>query len=242
MEARRRPKSKPTSWKFGDTHSSNEESPTHEYTAPGSYKATLTVSAAAKIASVHLGAGFPLPVHNVKIKTRDSGEHPIAGVDVLYVGPEGTRIQATTGPEGEATLEGLPNGTDTVYAYESGFEPLVGHVKVSAGAGTATLTLLTGEVATSTLKSHELTLPEIEALGINVNDPANQHVYEFEVRLAFIEGEPPKPLHGYINSNSEFVFAGGVVAVAAADGHAHQWVPGRAAVVAVPLPSSTATP
>ena len=193
-------------WEFGDGSTNTEKSPVHTYAAAGSYAATLTVSRGTETAHQSISVTVSAPAaHNVKIKTVDHEGHPIAGATVLYVGSGGTRVQATTGAEGEAALEGLPDGTDTVYAYESGYRPLVGNVAVTGGAGTTTLTLVSGEVATSTLKSHELNLKEIEAAGINVNDPANQHVYEFEVRLAFIEGTPPATLHGYINNSGVFV-------------------------------------
>ncbi len=193
-------------WEFGDGATSTEKSTTHTYAAPGTYTATLTVSRGTETAhqSTTVTVTAPAP-KNVKIKTVGSGGTPIAGATVLYVGSSGARVQATTGTEGEAALEGLPDGTDTVYAYESGYRPLVGAVTVSGGAGSATLTLVSGEVATSTLKSHELDLKEIEAAGINVNDPANQHVYEFEVRLAFTEGAPPATLSGFVNNDGAFV-------------------------------------
>jgi hypothetical protein len=85
----------------------------------------------------------------------------------------------------------------------AGFQPAVGHVNVSGGIGKATITLASGAVATSTLKDKEMTLTEIEGAGINTADPANQHVYEFEVRLAFFE--EPVVLDCHVNSAGEFV-------------------------------------
>ena len=116
------------------------------------------------------------------------------------------RIEGLTDSNGNAALAGLPDGTDTVSAYKSGYRPADGPVAVEAGAGEATITLATGEVAASTLKSQEMTLSEIEAAGIDTSDPSNEKVFEFEVRLAFTEStEASDQFHCYINGNGEFV-------------------------------------
>jgi hypothetical protein len=193
-------------WQFGDGESASGVSTSHTYSSPGTYTAQLTVSRGGEHESAAVTVQVePAPVHAAVVEVTD-GHSPLPGATVLYIGPSNTRIQATTGSDGKATLPGLPDGTDTVYAYENGYQPAVGKVAVSGGGGEATIPLSSGEVVASTLKSHEMTLKEIEEAGINVNDPANQNVYEFEVRLAFIESPtPPIEFHCYINSKGEFV-------------------------------------
>jgi hypothetical protein len=149
----------------------------------------------------------PKPSEALTVTVQDAEAHPIAEAEVLYVGPDGTRQQASTNSSGEALLAGLPQGADTVYAYKSGYTPAIVQASVSAGHyGAALVTLKSGEVATASLKSHEMTLAEIEAAGIDTSDPANKSVYAFVIKLAFVESPVPGvELHGAINEEGEFV-------------------------------------
>jgi PKD domain/Carboxypeptidase regulatory-like domain len=198
------------SWSFGDGSAGNGSVAAHVYGSPGTYTATITVHRGAESAEQHVTvavASASTPSHSLTIKTQDAGGNPLSGVEVLYIGPSGTRIEGVSDASGAATLDGVPGGAQTVYAWAAGYQPAVGHVTVSEGGGEATVTLSSGAVATSTLKSHEMTLKEIEAAGIDTSDPANQRVFEFEIRLAFFEtSEPQEPkLHCYINSEGHFV-------------------------------------
>ncbi len=194
-------------WEFGDGGEAEGESVSHAYASPGTYTATLTISRGGENTSASVKVTVePAPTHTATIKVTDGSHNPLSGATVLYVGPGDVRIQAETGSDGKASLPGLPDGADTVYAYRSGFQPAVGQVTVTGGEGESTIALSSGEIVSSTLKSHEMTLHEIEEAGINTNDPANQNVYEFEVRLAFIESpQEPVQFHCYINSQGEFV-------------------------------------
>jgi RHS repeat-associated protein len=195
------------SWEFGDGSEAEGESVSHSYTSPGTYTAKLTITRGAESTSASVTVTVaPAPTHTATVEVTDASHNPLSGATVLYIGPGDVRIQAATGGDGKASLAGLPAGTDAVYAYRSGFQPAVGQVTVSGEEGETTIALASGEIATSTLKSHEMTLKEIEEAGINVNDPANQNVYEFEVRLAFIEStQESVQFHCYINKEGEFV-------------------------------------
>jgi hypothetical protein len=195
------------SWEFGDGADAEGESVSHAYASPGTYTAKLTIKRGAESTSASISVTVaPAPTHTATIEVTDTSHNPLSGATVLYIGPGGVRTQGETGTDGKASLAGLPNGSDTIYAYRSGFQPAVGHVTVSGEVGETTIALSDGEVATSTLKDHEMTLKEIEEAGIDPNDPANKNVYEFEVRLAFIESpQEPIQFHCYINSHGEFV-------------------------------------
>jgi hypothetical protein len=206
-------------WDFGDGFSAAGATATHIYDKPGRYTATLTVSDGAASASATVSVTVvsppPQPVH---ITTLDENGRPIAAAEILYIAPDATRTEAHTGASGVANLAGLPDGSDTVYAYERGYQPAVGQVTVSGGSGQLTIHLSSGAIATSTLKSHEMTLAEIESAGIDTNDPANQMVFEFEVTLVFsASGEAPVKFDCHINSHGEFVggcgFGGGSIEV-----------------------------
>lgn len=195
-------------WEFGDGATAESVNVTHAYAEAGTYTATLTVNRGTETASTSVTVSVtPAPAHAPVVEITDSGHGALPGATVTYIGPGNVRIQGTTDAEGKASLPGIPNGRDTVYAYKSGFQPAVGHVHVNGGAGETTIALASGEVATSTLVGREMTLKEIEAAGINVNNPENQNVYEFEVRLAFIETPemPQIEFKCYINNAGEFV-------------------------------------
>ena len=195
-------------WSFGDGKSAEGETVAHAYAEAGTYEATLTVKRGgeqdSQSVAVHV---LPLPAHKANIEVTDEAEQPISGAQVLYMAADGTRTEAITGSDGKAALAGLPDGTDTVYAWKGGFKPATGQVKVSDGKGEATVRLAEGEVVATTLETHEMTLKEIEEAGIDPNDPANNMVFEFEVALAFVS------FHGYINEAGNFVgpseFTGG---------------------------------
>jgi PKD repeat protein len=195
-------------WQFGDGGSGQGAIVSHTYTQSGTYTATLTVSdgtgRATASTTVHVS---PPPAQQAEVEVLDEHGQPLSGAEVMYVTPDGQRTSAVSDSGGTALLANLPDGTDTVYAYSEGFQPAVGQIDVSSGAGHATIQLHSGAVAASTLEDHQMTLSEIEAAGIDTSDPANQNVYEFEVRLAFVESpqQGPVGLSCRIDSDGEFV-------------------------------------
>ena len=197
-------------WSFGDGESAEGVSVSHAYAEAGTYKATLTVKRGGEEDSqtVNVKVLAP-PAKHVSVEVTDESEAPIPGAQVLYLGPDGTRTEALTNGEGDASLAGLPDGTDAVYVWKSGFKPATAQVEVSGEEGEATVQLAEGAVVATTLQSHEMDLEEIEEAGIDTSDPANNQVYEFEVALAFTSIE----FHGYINEGGSFVgtpeFGGG---------------------------------
>jgi hypothetical protein len=194
-------------WQFGDGGEAEAISPTHGYAAAGDYTATVMVSRGGEEASATVSVEVePPPTHEALVEVTTRGGTPLVGASVLYIGPGGERIEGVSDGGGTAHLAGLPEGVDAVYAYADGYQPAVGHVSVSGGGGEATVALESGELGATTIKSHEMNLEEIEAAGIDVNDPANQNVFEFEVRLAFVpEPQEEATLRCYINENGEFV-------------------------------------
>ena len=198
------------SWDFGDSASSEGVVVHHAYSSPGTYTATLTVTRGSEHESASVKvmvAAKPEPSKEVAVTVVDASKHALEGAQVLYIGPDGARTEGLTNVSGEAVLAGLPEGTDTVYAYKGGYRPAAGQVSVNAEhSGSTSVTLSSGEVATSGLESHEMTLTEIINAGIDTSNPANQNVYEFEVKLSFTESPQPQvELHGAVNSAGQFV-------------------------------------
>ena len=204
-------------WQFGDgakEEGAGDAILHHTYATAGEYTAKLTVFRGGEESSASVTitvtakpkpAGGGHPAEGVYVTVKGVGDEPLAGATVLYVGSGGARIEAASNSGGEAVLKGLPEGTDTVYVYESGLRPAVAQVAVNGeGDGTASVTLTKGEVAAAEVKSKELNYEEIVKAGINPSEPANQNVYKFVIKLAFIES-PPVEVHGYVNSGGEFV-------------------------------------
>ncbi len=186
-------------WDFGDGSSGEGALVSHEYAAAGKYTATLTVTRGGETSKATVTVTVASFAHLATVTVVDEAKQPINGAQVLYIAPDATRTEAITKGSGQAGLGGLPDGTDTVYVYKSGFLPKAAQVSVAEGAGSATVTLKSGELAEAKLTSHEMTLAEIEAAGIDTSDPNNNNVYEFRVELPFGGGKC------YVNTAGEFI-------------------------------------
>jgi YD repeat-containing protein len=173
-------------WDFGDGTQASGAIVQHSYKATGHYTATLTVGRGGETSQQSISVTVIHPEHETTITVQDENHQPLAGAEVLYIGANNVRIEATTDGAGEAYLAGLPDRTDTVYAVKlPGYLPAVGQVNVSGGGGEATITLKQGELGEAKLEEHEMNRKEIEEAGIDVNDPANQNVYSFQIALHF---------------------------------------------------------
>ncbi len=204
-------------WEFGDKTTEEVTAPSVSHTYAEATPAgkpdiaTLTVkhkgesSAPATVNVTVLPA--PSAAEALTVTVLGSESQPLIDADVVFVGADGTRTEARTDSSGHALLAGLPSGVDTVYAYAPEYQPAIAQVSIDTSHhGTATVSLSKGEIATTKLKAHEMTLAEIEAAGIDPSDPANNNVYEFELRLAFIDSPTPAvELHGSVNGEGEFV-------------------------------------
>jgi hypothetical protein len=194
-------------WDFGDGKTGVGAGVQHTYSAAGHYTATLAVTDGTSTAKGTVTVTVSSPAPGAAITVRDSKGGPISGADVVYMASDGSRISATSDGDGIATLEGLPDGSDGIYAYASGYQVATGSVTVSGGVGSATMNLDEGQVATASLTSTPMTLAQIEAAGIDPNAPGNQSVYQFHIELAFppdYAGTVPD-LCGFVNGSGEFV-------------------------------------
>jgi PKD repeat protein len=196
------------SWSFGDGTSAVGATVSHTYAAAGEYQAKLTVtgpggttaSATTTIDVIGKPGGGGLAI------TVRSGGVPIVGAQVLVQLAGGNRVEATTASEGVAHLDGLPDGSYEVSVYSSGYLPASAAATVSEGEGTGTIELTAGELAKAQVTDNAMTLTEIEAAGINPADPANRHVYAFQLHLNV--GSPENTLSGYIGGGG-FIAANG---------------------------------
>ena len=198
-------------WDFGDGTSANGQTVQHTYASPGSYTVTLTVSEGATTATATVAVTVTsAAAAGAAVTVKDSNGNPIPGASVVYIAPDGTDTNVATDGTGVANLPGLPDGTDAVYAWASGYQVGTGQITIANGDGSTTITLQSGEVATASMSSTQLTLQQIEAAGINTSDPANQNVYQFTVALNFppqYEGAASNPpvITGYVNGAGQYV-------------------------------------
>ncbi len=196
------------SWDFGDGGSAIGATASHHYDAAGTYPVTLTITDAGHDATATTTVTVANRAPGARITVLAPGGQRMQGASLVYAAADGTRTTATTGADGVGVLVGLPDGVDAVYAWADGYRPAVAQVTVDGGIGDATVTLTSGQIATTTLESHPMTLAEIEAAGIDPNDPSNQNVWQFEVALNFTGptgGPGHEHLCGHLNAAGQFV-------------------------------------
>ena len=174
-------------WEFGDGSSADGETADHTYTDPGSYTAKLTVTADGQTSSNTATITVdPKPATaGLQVTITDDSSNPLSGAEVVVVDSSGKRYTATSDGTGVADLQGLADGSYTVYAWKDGYLPATGNAAVNNNTGSTTVALKAGQVATTSLTSTPLTRDQIIAAGIDPNDPNNQNVYQFEIHLAF---------------------------------------------------------
>ena len=197
------------SWDFGDGTTANGATVQHTYGKAGSYTARVTVTEAGATASATVAVNVMASATGTMVTVEDPSGAAISGASVIYIGSNATQTSATTGQDGTADLQGLPDGSDTVYAWANGYQVGEGQVAVAGGSGSATVQLQSGQVATTTLKSTQLTEAQIATAGIDTSDPDNENVYQFTVALHFPPKYAPTPqppsVSGYINGAGRFV-------------------------------------
>jgi PKD repeat protein/flagellar hook assembly protein FlgD len=188
-------------WDFGDGGGADGVAVDHAYTTAGTYTATLTVTAdghsdkdsAVITVGQSIQSGLVISVH-------DEGGTAVAGAELVVIAGSGERYSATTDDTGHGHLQALPDGSYTIYAWKQGYLPAKATGTVSGNAGSASVTLKAGQVATASLASTPMTYDQIVAAGIDPDDPANQHVYEFKINLAFETDGPTAQVSGYAAS------------------------------------------
>ena len=178
-------------WDFGDGSSADGSQVSHTYTTAGTYTAQLTVTSGTSSAksSATITINPPPQTTGLTIHVTGGGSS-LAGASAMIIKPDGTRQTATTNSSGDAVLANVNDGSVGVYVWASGYQPQQITATVSGGSGNASVDLPVGQPGAATLTQQRLTYDQIIADGINVNDPANTHVYEAEIHLFFVPDQP----------------------------------------------------
>ncbi|PJJ55542.1 Ig-like domain repeat protein [Compostimonas suwonensis] len=175
------------SWDFGDGQAGSGAYPAHGYDAPGSYTARVTVTdvAGATSSAETVVTVVEVPAATGLSVTVRTGGGLLSGAQVSYVRPDGSKLQAATGGDGVATLRGLPEGQSTVYVWADGYVPQTLTATVNGGVGSAEVALASGEIGSSVIEHHRMTVEEIEEADIDLTDPDNTNVFEANINLHF---------------------------------------------------------
>ena len=176
-------------WDFGDGTTGNGEYADHTYSMAGAYTVTLTVTAGGQTnSSTTTVTVDPVQPQLGLAITITGGGSPLPGAEAMVIQGNGTQITAVANSSGVATLNGLPDGSYEIYAYQPvAICPVTSRPTVSAGVGTASIDLTGGPVYIGIRHVDAcLTYAQILAAGIDPNDPANQNVFEFTIHLAFV--------------------------------------------------------
>ena len=193
-------------WDFGDGSTANQASASHTYTDEGAYTATLTVKVGdrADTDSIPVAVGPKPKGEGLKV-TVTGGGGTLANARVVYTDADGSQQTAYTAGDGVATIHGLPDGQYSIAAWKDPYRPGQASADVSDDNGHVTIDLINGDLGAVTLDAHEMSLEEIKAAGIDPDDPANQFVFSFNIRLAFSvqPNEPPQQqdFQGFANSD-----------------------------------------
>lgn len=199
------------SWNMGNEESVDQENFTYAYSAPGTYTVTLTVkdevgnigTATCEVTVVEDDTKyvqFDLSVINRKDNTA------IGDVAIKFSKLNGDEVLSfITDDQGKSNVI-LESGSYLVELFANGYFSEKQKVMVDSTLNDITFKLGKLDFIEGKLTSTEMTYDEIVAAGIDVNDPDNQHIYKFEVKLEFAAGLEI-PVTVYKNSAGEILRA-----------------------------------
>ncbi len=194
-------------WDFGDGNTAEGNIVTHTYNKAGTYTATLTIyndkgETTTDTVSVEVSAVNHDKDLKIKVVDKET-KAPIRDANVMFEYAGGSQEQFTTDHNGQVSVT-VGQGTYKIYGYKKDYRPGVITAQVEDGKErVVTIELESGQVALGDLEVKRLTLEEIKEAGIDVNDPANQNVYEFKVVLEY--GEKRLSNKVYVNESGNFV-------------------------------------
>lgn len=169
-------------WDFGDGTTGTGSSIAHSYKNDGTYNVTLTVKDSAGNSDSHTIKAYIYSddYGYVQFKLTDASNKTLSGVKIYCEIPGVDSTDFVTDTSGNFKFI-APKGSYDVYFYKNGYLPEYKQITVT-GENTSTMVeleqkeLIDGELTVRTLDINEIT-----ALGIDVTDPENQFVYEYEL-------------------------------------------------------------
>ena len=177
------------SWNFGDGNSAKDKQVKHAYDKPGTYEVTLTVKDAAN--------NEASTIAKVEVKENFEDKYAKFSINIL------SRVDKSFVKDASVNIEDFEGNSIISYVSSEAtnviLEPGTYYVEVNANGHFSTKKMITVTLETENVDIYlgdanfisgemnvtELTYDEMVELGIDVNDPDNQHVYKYEIGLEF---------------------------------------------------------
>ncbi len=170
-------------WDFGDGTKAEGARVSHSFKDDGTYDVTLTVKDSAGNSDSHTVKAYIYSNEygTVKIKTVVKGTNIAVGNVKIYCDIAGVdSSEFITDVNGNFKLI-APKGTYDVYFYKNEYLPQHASVKVTGEASSLNIEIEKKDLVEGKLTVRPLDINEMIALGIDVNAPENQFVYEYEI-------------------------------------------------------------
>ncbi len=175
-------------WDFGDGTTADTVQVNHAYQSAGSYTVTLTVWDQAGNKgeqTMTVIVRDPEAVGTLEITVRDESGQIVKNAGVYVdLGSEDMSV-VYTDANGTARVR-VHSGSHILGVYKEGYLPAKQTVEVAAGSTVRlTIHVVEREIVVGELTVERMTLEQIRDAGIDVSDPANQEVYEFNIKLTY---------------------------------------------------------
>lgn len=162
----------------------------HRYSAAGNYQVTLTVTDQAGNQDSYtkeVQVKEPELLGTVKVHVEDADGQSLSGMPVYFDLDNTSDNVRYTDSRGDTEFISQV-GKFSVGAYDTNYLPVKRDVVVRSNTDTEiTLTMVKAPIVTGKFEVDRMTLDEIQAAGIDIADPANQHVMKFTIHLTYTE-------------------------------------------------------
>ncbi len=170
-------------WDFGDGKTAEGARVSHSFENDGTYDVTLTVKDSAGNSDSHTVKAYVYSNEygTVQFKTVLKGTNTSIGNVKVYCDiADVDSSEFMTDANGNFKFI-APKGTYDVYFYKNEYLPQRASVKVTGETSTLTVEIEKKDLVEGELTVRPLDINEMIALGIDVNAPENQFVYEYEI-------------------------------------------------------------
>lgn len=188
----------------------------HSYQEVGSYTITLTVTdktGETAISKQEIQVKEAVMLGTVTVKV--TGENGVlSGMPVYFAMGDPSQRVSYTNEEGLATFK-AEVGSYEAGSYADGYLPTKRSVVVRANKNTELVLQMVKEpIVTGEFEIQRMTLDEIVAAGIDISEPANQHVMKIVLHLTY----DSKPVNMNIITNGSQILSGGHATVGGGNG------------------------
>ena len=172
-------------WDFGDGTVSDEAKVKHTYNSEGDYNVSLTVyDSAGNFDTAQMKVKvYPEDYSCTRIKITDSNGMYIPNARI-YCESLPEKLDAMSDSSGCYDFV-YPDGSFNIYIYQNGYLPQMITISSEDRKSNEYVSLKKQNVVTGNISVQELDFNEIKSLGIDINDPENQNVYEYSIDIKY---------------------------------------------------------